>query len=62
MLHTWVGGRDGDHVGGRDGDHARDPPVAPSPHADGAAAAPYDAGPARRGRLIRPWQVYRSRH
>jgi len=28
----------------------------------GAAAAPDDAGPARHGRLIRPWPVYPSRH
>jgi len=28
----------------------------------GAAAAPADAGPARHGRLIRPWPVYPPRH
>src|SRR5882724_3185316 len=41
---------------GRDGDHARDPRVAPRLSLQtGTAPAPHGAGPARRGRLIRPY-------
>jgi len=49
--------------GGRDGDHARDPQGRhQSKHSNGCRRCAHGAGPTRRGRLVRPCQVYPLRH